>query len=111
MSLADLNPETRLLLEKFGFSEAQFSAHQDRQKGDGTDTSRNLVKGKLTVPKQGDVLEPEAADADKRSHWAALGNAALKNGEVGVIVLAGGMATRFGGGVKACVPVVDDETF
>ena len=41
----------------------------------------------------------------------ALGAAALERGEVGLVVLAGGMATRMGGVVKALVEAVDGLTF
>src|SRR6185369_17985287 len=39
------------------------------------------------------------------------GEEALREGKVGVVVLAGGMATRFGGVVKAAVPAVGGRTF
>jgi UTP--glucose-1-phosphate uridylyltransferase len=41
----------------------------------------------------------------------AIGQAALAKGEVGVVILAGGMATRFGGVVKAVVEVVPGSSF
>ncbi len=41
----------------------------------------------------------------------ALGAAALQRGEVALVVLAGGMATRMGGVVKALVEAVDGLTF
>jgi UTP--glucose-1-phosphate uridylyltransferase len=40
-----------------------------------------------------------------------LGEDALSRGEVAILVVAGGAGTRFGGGVKALVPVVDNLTF
>lgn len=40
-----------------------------------------------------------------------LGETALRAGEVAVLVLNGGMATRFGGVVKGVVEVFDDRTF
>ena len=52
-------------------------------------------------------LRAAAADAaDRDARLAALGEAALKGGKVAVLVLNGGMATRFGGGAKGVVPVV-----
>ena len=46
-------------------------------------------------------------------HRACLecGGAALESGELAAVVLAGGAGTRFGGQVKALVPVVEDWTF
>ncbi|KFE70501.1 UTP--glucose-1-phosphate uridylyltransferase [Hyalangium minutum] len=40
-----------------------------------------------------------------------LGEEALRRGEVSVVILVGGAATRFGGGVKALSPVLDGRTF
>lgn len=48
-----------------------------------------------------------ALDADRRAELAARGQAALAGGRVGVLVMAGGMATRFGGSAKAVVPIDD----
>lgn len=44
---------------------------------------------------------------ERRARLGAKGEAALKAGKVGILVLNGGMATRFGGGAKGVVPVVD----
>lgn len=40
-----------------------------------------------------------------------LGEEAFRNGQVAGVVVAGGAGTRFGGAVKALVPVVGDRTF
>ncbi|WP_224363287.1 UTP--glucose-1-phosphate uridylyltransferase [Hyalangium versicolor] len=40
-----------------------------------------------------------------------LGEEALRRGEVAVAIVVGGAATRFGGGVKALVPLLDGRTF
>ena len=40
---------------------------------------------------------------------AEKGEAAMRRGEVGAVILAGGMATRFGGVVKAAVEAVIEE--
>ncbi|MFL5349674.1 MAG: UTP--glucose-1-phosphate uridylyltransferase [Hyalangium sp.] len=39
-----------------------------------------------------------------------LGEEALRRGEVSVAIVVGGAATRFGGGVKALVPLIDGRT-
>ena len=57
--------------------------------------------GRLTVPPSG----PE------RDRLESAGREAIEMGEVGVIVLNGGMATRFGGVVKGTVEVVDGRSF
>ncbi|MBW2262189.1 MAG: UTP--glucose-1-phosphate uridylyltransferase [Deltaproteobacteria bacterium] len=47
----------------------------------------------------------------ERDRLVARGTAAIENGEVGAIVLNGGMATRFGGVVKGTVEVVEGRSF
>ncbi|MCG6872193.1 MAG: UTP--glucose-1-phosphate uridylyltransferase [Gammaproteobacteria bacterium] len=49
--------------------------------------------------------------ADRRAGLEAAGREALQAGRLGRIVLNGGMATRFGGVVKALVKVFDDQDF
>jgi len=51
---------------------------------------------------------PGTPDAER---LRALGAEALRRGEVALCVLAGGMATRMGGVVKALVEAFDGETF
>lgn len=56
------------------------------------------------------ILEPELASPTQRAQWRERGRQALRAGEVGVLILAGGMATRFGGGAKACFPLQEGPT-
>jgi UTP--glucose-1-phosphate uridylyltransferase len=73
------------------------------------DDSRLAVP--LTAPEEGDLVSLPKRDSAEGREVAALGRAALAHGQVGVVVLAGGMATRFGGVVKAVVEVVPGATF
>jgi UTP--glucose-1-phosphate uridylyltransferase len=57
------------------------------------------------------VLPLPARGTPEHAQLEALGAAALERGEVGLVVLAGGMATRMGGVVKALVEAVDGHTF
>lgn len=54
------------------------------------------------------LAEPGCAE---HAELVELGGAALAAGQVGCLVLAGGMATRFGGGTKALATVSGDATF
>jgi UTP--glucose-1-phosphate uridylyltransferase len=46
-----------------------------------------------------------------RRELSAIGENAIRRGEVAAVILAGGMATRFGGVVKAAVEVLDGASF
>ncbi|NIR40124.1 MAG: hypothetical protein GWO22_30555, partial [Actinobacteria bacterium] len=52
-----------------------------------------------------------AAGTPEREALAAKGNEAIAAGQVGAVILAGGMATRFGGVVKAGVEAVEGLSF
>lgn len=71
----------------------------------------NAVKGALTPPLPEDVRPLPPRGSAEHDALTALGNEALKKKQVGVVILAGGMATRFGGVVKAVVPVLDEKSF
>lgn len=69
------------------------------------------LTGSVVAPHAGDLVTLPTSDSAEGRELAAAGRAALTKGEVGVVVLAGGMATRFGGVVKAVVEVVPGATF
>lgn len=69
----------------------------------------NAVRGALERPQPGDV-EKIPEDPTRRHALCERGMEALRAGEVGLVLLNGGMATRFGGVVKGVVPVDGDRT-
>jgi UTP--glucose-1-phosphate uridylyltransferase len=71
----------------------------------------NQLDQTVAVPKQGDVRVLPDRDSDRAGEYIAKGKEAIQDGEVGIVVLNGGMATRFGGVVKGCVNVFDDLSF
>ncbi len=73
--------------------------------------SRNVVDGTVEPPAPGDVLPLPERGTPGHARLEAIGAAALERGEVGLVVLAGGMATRMGGVVKALVEALDGLTF
>jgi UTP--glucose-1-phosphate uridylyltransferase len=108
MSELKVDDETRRLLAPYGFDEAQLRAFAARA---GAPSTSNAVTGELTPPGEGDVVPLPAEGTQARARLAKRGRAAIERGEVAVVVLAGGMATRFGGVVKAVVPVIDGRSF
>jgi UTP--glucose-1-phosphate uridylyltransferase len=102
---------TAAVLDRFGFDEALFERLRARVATGELSPESNLVRGSIEAPRPGDVLRlPAPVD----SEWAdvrAAGLDALSRGEVAQVVLAGGMATRFGGVVKAVLTAVDGKSF
>jgi UTP--glucose-1-phosphate uridylyltransferase len=71
----------------------------------------NFVKGKLSPPTPEDIVDLPAAGTPEAKRLREAGLAALSRGENALVVLAGGMATRMGGVVKALVPALPGKTF
>ncbi|HZW88814.1 MAG TPA: UTP--glucose-1-phosphate uridylyltransferase [Myxococcaceae bacterium] len=67
--------------------------------------------GTLEPLQPGDVTPLPARGTAEHSRLAALGDKLLREGKVAALVVAGGAGTRFGGAVKALVPVVEGKTF
>src|SRR5262245_1587751 len=107
--LAALPADIKQTLAECGFNAARLTKLAEPLKsGVAAD---NLVKGRITPPAAGDVLQlPEAGSAE-HDRLTKLGREALARGEYALVVLAGGMATRMGGVVKALVDALPGQSF
>jgi UTP--glucose-1-phosphate uridylyltransferase len=107
----DVDRETAVVLERFSFDEALFESLRARVASGELSPESNLIRGSIEPPSVEDVTRlPSPGDADYDEARQA-GLDALRRGEVAQIVLAGGMATRFGGVVKAVLGAVDGKSF
>ena len=95
-------------LAPWGFDNSQLDGFIGRLAQAATS---NAVTGKLTPPAPEDVRALPTPGSEEHRRLVKRGKDALAEKKVGVVILAGGMATRFGGVVKAVVPVLDDRTF
>ncbi|HCB34769.1 MAG TPA: hypothetical protein DEP69_06425, partial [Acidimicrobiaceae bacterium] len=110
-----IDPEDAATLAEYGFDPDTF----DRLRAsllDGTPADRRLdrnrIAGALVEPLRADDVAPlPEAGSPRHRDLAEEGSAAIAAGEVAVLLLAGGMATRFGGGVKALAEVLDGLSF
>ena len=107
----EFDSDTRALLDRFGFDQAEFLALRQSFLSGKLGVDSNRIRGKVEPPRLEDVKRLPALDSPERKRLAALGVQAMRRGEVGCVVLAGGMATRFGGVVKAAVPALSGRTF
>lgn len=73
--------------------------------------ARNRLSGTVEPPLLEDVVDLPAPGSPEHQRNEALGNEAIARGEVALCVLAGGMATRMGGVVKALVEALPGHTF
>ncbi len=71
----------------------------------------NRLREDPLPPLPGSVDELEGLSEDERARLRDAGRRALERGEVAVVVLNGGMATRFGGAVKGIVEALAGRSF
>jgi UTP--glucose-1-phosphate uridylyltransferase len=72
---------------------------------------RNRIQGAVEPPRAGDIVDAPEPGTPEHRRLEEKGLDALRRGEVALAVLAGGMATRMGGVVKALVEASDGRTF
>ncbi len=119
--LSSLAAPLRARLDASGFSPERlvalaaplFARAAGRDQGSGAAglTERNRVRGAVDLPRPEDVPDAPQAGSAEHARLAAIGEAAIRRGELAFCVLAGGMATRMGGVVKALVEAFDGHTF
>lgn len=94
-------------LRQFGFdAELQRRWQADLAAG-RLSKAGNAVTGDLLAPPPGTVQKLPGANTRAWRQLERVGREAIAAGHLGVVVLNGGMATRFGGVVKGVVPVLD----
>jgi len=109
--LDTLDAETRILLARFGFDPVRFEALAVRIASGELSASSNAVSGTVEPPAPGDVEVLPGPGEPGYDDVREAGVEALRAGRVAAVVLAGGMATRFGGVVKGTVEALDGRSF
>ncbi|MBI6546517.1 MAG: UTP--glucose-1-phosphate uridylyltransferase [Cyanobacteria bacterium NC_groundwater_1444_Ag_S-0.65um_54_12] len=72
----------------------------------------NILTGQVEAPVTEDLVALPPRDSAEYCKLAEIGRQALLRGELGLVILAGGMATRFGWGKpKGIFPVYQDMSF
>ena len=108
----DVDEATRRILQIHGFDEPLFQQLCGRLMAKGAEAAaNNAITGRIQPPGRGDIDSLPELGTEARRQLADRGRDAIRASKVGAVILAGGMATRFGGVVKASVPVVDGRSF
>jgi len=110
-ALDRLDPETRATLDRFGFDKDRFEDLRGRVVTGELSPVSNVVRGDVAPPTDDDLtpLPEPGTTAWEEAREAGLD--AIRRGGVAQVVLAGGMATRFGGVVKGAVDALDGHSF
>lgn len=106
-----LDASIRELIQAYAFDAALWQTLKERLKHQNDLEKSNVVKSELRPATYDDLRLLPSWGTQERLHLESIGAAAIAQGHVAAIVLAGGMATRFKGEVKALVPVKDNLTF
>jgi len=107
--LAALPPDVQAMLAHHRFDAERFKRLAKRLTTESADD--NFVKGKISPPGEADIEQLPEPGSDSYEKLRGLGEAALREGRVALLVLAGGMATRMGGVIKALVDAVPGKSF
>jgi UTP--glucose-1-phosphate uridylyltransferase len=109
--MIEVDRETAVVLERFGFDEPLFEVLRARVASGELSPESNLIRGSLEPPRDDEITPLPAPGDGGYEDTRETGLDALRRGEVAQVVLAGGMATRFGGVVKAVLTAVDGLSF
>jgi UTP--glucose-1-phosphate uridylyltransferase len=104
-----IDPLTHALLTRYAFDAVSFE--RLRRQLREHEPPANRLRGRMETPRPEDMFELPPLGSAERAQLTTQGLAELEQGRVGVVILAGGMATRFGGLVKAAVEVFDGQSF
>jgi UTP--glucose-1-phosphate uridylyltransferase len=107
--LADLSSAQVERLQERGFDPARLRGWASTL--DQPTDAQNRVRGKVEPLPDAELHALPQPDAPGRAEFAERGAEELRAGALAVCVLAGGMATRMGGVVKALVEAVPGKTF
>lgn len=113
-TLSTLDAGIRERLASGGFDPADFLAlAATLREGDAATRrrTRNVVKGAVEPPRPGEIAKLPDVGSTAHARLKARGEEAMRRGELAFCTMAGGMATRMGGIVKALAEAVDGHTF
>ena len=111
MILDEVDPAARAILERYGFEAEEFERLRAGLAAGTRVAGGNVIQGLVEPPLASDLTTLPAPGEPGFDEAVAAGAEALRAGEIAMVVLAGGMATRFGGGVKAAAEAVDGRSF
>ncbi|HLU40416.1 MAG TPA: UTP--glucose-1-phosphate uridylyltransferase [Planctomycetota bacterium] len=109
--MPDFTAEQLRFLHRYGFDELLFQSWRSRVRDGSLSRASNVVRGELRPPPPGAIRPLPDKNGNEYRDLVRLGEAAIARGEVGVVVLNGGMATRFGGVVKGIVDALPGRSF
>jgi UTP--glucose-1-phosphate uridylyltransferase len=111
MILDEVDAATRSVLERHSFDAETFDRLRAELISGTLAPGVNVVHGTVEAPAPGDLTRMPGSGEAGFDEAVAEGTEALRAGSIATVVLAGGMATRFGGGVKAVAEAIHGRSF
>jgi len=115
-ALGTLAPDLRARLARAGFDEERFVAlartlHQGEPDPEARRRARNAVKGAVRAPTSSEIQRLPDPGTPEHAALVRRGEEAMRRGELAFCTMAGGMATRMGGIVKALADALPGHSF
>ena len=104
-----LTEQQLAFLQQYGFDVALQQRWQKDVAAGRLAKATNAVTGELHAPPPNTLKKLPGSTTKAARELERLGRDAIDKGQVGMVVLNGGMATRFGGVVKGVVPVLGKD--
>lgn len=102
--------DLRALLDRFHFDRIPFDELRARIKATKDLDSLHAIVDPITPAPDSAIVPAHPRGTDEHKALEAQGRHWIERGELAVVILAGGMATRFGGVVKALARLGDDTS-
>jgi UTP--glucose-1-phosphate uridylyltransferase len=99
------------LLSKYNYPKAEIENLIENYRTGNIRPEDNIIKAKLEYPSDSDFKSLPPKDSLGYQELYEAGINAIESGQLGMVILNGGMATRFGGVVKGIVEVFDGMSF
>ena len=109
--MQEFTHEQRTTLKTHHFDAQTFLELRQRLKQGQLSVQANRLSGEVRLPEPADIQALPAPNTPEHEAALRVGTQAIEAGEVGMLVLNGGMATRFGGVVKGSVEVCEGLSF
>jgi len=111
MILDEVDAGTRVVLERHSFDAETFDGLRASLVAGLLTPGVNVVPGVVEAPHSTDLTSMPGPGDSRFEETSFVGTDALRAGSIATVVLAGGMATRFGGDVKAVAAAIDGRSF
>ena len=98
-------------LKSYNYSHEFQLKLQEQYRSGSLSRESNILEEHVSVAPDDAVMPLPPSHTELAKEYALVGEKAIHNSEAGLIILNGGMATRFGGVVKGTVSVIEDMSF